>query len=390
MKKILFVIDSLENNGAVRSLISLLNALEGEKYEIDLFIFNKDLDFYSSQIPAGIKILPSNNCIQNFFRPTLKALKWYTKNYHFVLAFWKFIYAILCKKSAIFALEVVWPRICTHIKKIETEYDVAIAYNDYSPWIFAKHCVKAEHYVGWNHNDYVYMGYHNLFYGKYLKYMDRIVTISEKCKTSLITKFDLDKKKICIVNNIVNGKELKEKAVKFSVQYPENSIVMLSIGRLSEQKGYEMFICALAEIKTEVKWKFYIIGEGPDKARLENLILKKQMEDRIILLGAKSNPYPYIKNCDIYVQPSKFEGYGIAIDEAALFYKPLVVTDSVGERFIDGEDAMLVSYELEAWKRAIKNILEDEGLRNHLSEGTCKRCEGEGKIQFLSMLSSLK
>lgn len=387
MKKILFVMDSLENNGAVKALVSLLHALDYKKNKVDLFVLNQDLSFFRNQIPKEVTVLESEEYVQEFFRPTLHAVKWYCKNGYLRAAIWKVVYFIISKMSIIKALQIVWPKISAHSQKINKEYDYVVAYNDFTPWCFAVDNVFAKEYIGWNHNIYEDMGYDDSRYYKQLKRLDKIVTISELCKISLTKHFRIDSNKLFVINNIVDIDEIQSRAIEPMIfEYPRTGISILSIGRLTTQKGYDMFIQSLANLQTDSEWYFYIIGEGPDKEKFQKLIYDNCLETKVFMLGAKTNPYPYIVNCDVYVQPSKYEGYGIALDEALVLHKPILATNTVKERFCDGKNAILLEYDVQVWTNALKKIIENKKLRELLTEGTYCYRENNGLDQFYHML----
>lgn len=387
MKKLLFIIDSLENNGAVRSLVSLLNELNSPEYQISLFVINDRLDYFRKEIPDYVTVIKGCDAVNNFFAPFDESVKWYCRKGHWAATFIKCMHSIIRRISPVLAQEIFFPLLsCNSGQKIPREYDFVIAYNDFTPWVYAYHHARGKMYIGWNHSIYENMKYHDFFYKKYLKKMNRIATISEICKASLMKHFNYCKN-IHIVTNIINQKEVLTKSEdRVDVIFPKDKISVLSIGRLSEQKGYSMFIHALARIQTTEKWCFYLIGEGPDKEKLEKLIAENNLTSKVVLLGAKKNPYPYLVQCDVYVQPSKYEGYGIALDEAKIFQKPILATDTVKERFCHGKDALILPFDEHEWAEALKKIIEDKTLRMTLSAGTEDSKNKCGLEQFYSLL----
>lgn len=120
--------------------------------------------------------------------------------------------------------------------------------------------------------------------------------------------------------------------------------------------------------------RWYLIGDGKEKENLEYLIKKNNLEDRIILLGTIGNPYPYFKECDIYVQPSRHEGYCITLAEARLFNKAIVTTDSVGakEQIVDGETGLIVKFDKFEIYNAIKKIIENKQLGIYITDNLKK------------------
>ena len=142
---------------------------------------------------------------------------------------------------------------------------------------------------------------------------------------------------------------------------------IVSIGRLTEQKGFDFAIDA-AKILTEKGFKFcwYILGEGPLRKSLETQIKLNGVSDYIRLLGIRSNPYPYIKYADIFVMPSRYEGKSIALDEAKVLCKPIVVTNypSVNDAIIDGQNGMIVDIDAESIAKGILALYNNDILKS--------------------------
>ncbi|WP_172473158.1 glycosyltransferase, partial [Thomasclavelia cocleata] len=114
----------------------------------------------------------------------------------------------------------------------------------------------------------------------------------------------------------------------------------------------------------------FVIGEGNQRQLLEDKIRKNKLEDIFILLGAKSNPYPYFKACDIYIQPSRFEGFGITIAEAKMFNKPIVATnfDAVRLQITNNINGLIVDLTPESIAYGIQKMINDNGYRNNIIE----------------------
>lgn len=155
----------------------------------------------------------------------------------------------------------------------------------------------------------------------------------------------------------------------------DNEIIILSVGRLHYQKGFEMAIESCKKlIDKGYKIKWNIIGEGEEREQLTNLIKANKLENNFKLLGLKSNPYPYIKQADIYAQTSKFEGKSIAIDEAKILNKPILVTDfSTAKDQIDNEiNGLIVDMKPEAIAEGIERLIKDTELKGKLVSNLSK------------------
>ncbi len=156
----------------------------------------------------------------------------------------------------------------------------------------------------------------------------------------------------------------------------DGSTTILSIGRYCTAKNFDNVpdICARILSKgLSVKW--YIIGFGEDEALIQQKIKESSMDDFVILLGKKDNPYPYIKACDLYVQPSRYEGKCVAVREAQMLGKPVVITNyaTSASQLEDGVDGIIIPMDNEGCAVGIASLLHDPDRMKFLKENCLKR-----------------
>ena len=156
----------------------------------------------------------------------------------------------------------------------------------------------------------------------------------------------------------------------------DSSIVLLSVGRFSEQKNFDNIpdICRrLLEDGLDVKW--YLIGYGGDEPLIRQKIIESGMQERVIILGKKDNPYPYMRACDLYVQPSRYEGKAVTVREAQLLCKPVVITKyaTSGSQLEDGVDGVIVPMDNAGCADGIASLLRNPVRMRQLSENCKKR-----------------
>jgi len=319
MKTILFVIESLHCGGAEKSLIALLNNLDFEKYSVDLLLIKKGGEF-EKFVPTQVNMVYDNSIEEsNFFKRSLARLQFFigrkqkeNKKYNSAHVFWKAYSPI--------------------IKSVKKQYDIAIGYSQGFATYFVTDKVIAKKKFSWLNIDYNYAKHYASFdYTKYKK-LNRVVCVSEECKNSLLKAMNNIGKSlpITIIKDITDPKivgKLSNDDEGFSSK-EEGTTVLLTVCRLAKQKGLHLAVDAcekLMQQRINVKW--YIIGVGTEKKFLENRIKEKSLQNNMILLGFKENPYPYMRTCDIYVQTSLFEGLGLTVIEAAILNKPIVSTN---------------------------------------------------------------
>ena len=255
-------------------------------------------------------------------------------------------------------------------------YDLAISFLE--PHYIVANKVKAKRKIAWMHTDYssidldVKEGY------KVWNSYDNIIAISEECKESFLNKFPKLENKVIIVENIISKKFIIEQSEKMEVvseiyKNEKNSISLLSIGRFSSAKNFDNVpeICKkILDKGVDVKW--YIIGYGGEEILIRNKINEYDVQENVILLGKKENPYPYIKQCDIYIQPSRYEGKSVAVREAQILNKPVIITNfkTAKSQLINGIDGIIVPMDNDDCAKGIYDLIINKELQKKLIHNT--------------------
>jgi glycosyltransferase involved in cell wall biosynthesis len=205
-----------------------------------------------------------------------------------------------------------------------------------------------------------------------------IVAVSEACKESFSSVFPQLASRVIVIENILPADFVKKNAEAFHVsgEMPQKGISLLSVGRFCEAKNFDNVpdICRrLVADGLDVKW--YLIGYGGDEALIRQKIDEAGMQARVIILGKKDNPYPYMRACDLYVQPSRYEGKAVTVREAQLLGKPVVITDyaTSGSQLEDGADGVIVPMDNAGCAAGIAALLRDPARMQQLSENCAKR-----------------
>ena len=208
--------------------------------------------------------------------------------------------------------------------------------------------------------------------------MNMIVAVSEACKESFSSVFPQLASRVIVIENILPADFVKKNAEAFHVsgEMPQKGISLLSVGRFCEAKNFDNVpdICRrLVADGLDVKW--YLIGYGGDEPLIRQKIDEAGMQERVIILGKKDNPYPYMRACDLYVQPSRYEGKAVTVREAQLLGKPVVITDyaTSGSQLEDGADGVIVPMDNAGCAAGIAALLRDPARMQQLSENCAKR-----------------
>jgi glycosyltransferase involved in cell wall biosynthesis len=376
-QQLLFVLPSLEAGGGEKSLVTLLNCIDYEQYDVDLVLFVPK-GIFLKQLPKNVKLLYLTDDYRTFTSGLLSSILNFLKQGKVTLAFSRLLYTFKSNviKNKGKAEQYSWKHLKKSITSITKEYDAAIGFLEKSSIYFVVDCTKAKRKIGFIHNDYIKLDLDASFDLSYFEKLNTIATVSEQCVTVLKEVFPTQKDKVQLLYNIVSAKlihQMAEEPVTIDTTKPS----LLSIGRLHQQKGFDIAVEAALLLKKQgLNFIWYIIGEGAERTALEQAITKNGLEKHVVLLGIKENPYPYIKQTTIFVQPSRYEGKSIALDEAKLLHKPIVVTNftTAKDQIEHMKNGIICEMDAESLANALADLLQNKSLQKdfslHLSKET--------------------
>ncbi|MCM1142882.1 MAG: glycosyltransferase [Muribaculum sp.] len=376
-EKIIILMHYMELGGAEMSLIGLLHALDPEKVDVDLFIYDHRGPLME-YIPNWVNILPQIGAYSVIERP----LKETVSRGYLGVALGRLYAKVKTRKflrnhpagdtySA--SIQYVGDCVTPFLPQInkDVEYDLCISF--LAPHNIGKDKVRAKKRLAWIHTDYstvnIDVESELRAWGDY----DHIASISQNVSEAFIHRFPSLASKIVGIENILPADFIKKRSVEFdaSNEMP-GSPSILSIGRFCTAKNYDnvpdiarrMVENGLADLK------WYIIGSGIDESLIRNKISEAAMQEHVILIGKKDNPYPYIKACDVYIQPSRFEGKSITVREAQFLSKPVVITNyaTAASQISEGVDGVIVPLDNEGCARGIADFIANKELQNQIVE----------------------
>lgn len=372
-KNLLFVIPSLAAGGGEKSLVNLLSQIDYQKYNVDLFLLNHD-GLFMEFLPKQVNILPLPKRYQLFSLPLLQSLSKLLSRGEFSLAINRTLFTV---KNRVISdtskrEQYTWKYVANSLEKLPKKYDAAVGFLEKTSTYFCVEKVVAQKKIGWVHIDYDKLGMDPDFDAPYFKQLSSIVTVSEECANIFKKRFHDQKEKVEVMYNIVSPtiiNYMADTGLDNLFQKDKNETSILTIGRLHYQKGLEIAIESCRKLKNmgyNIKW--YVIGEGTEREKLTDLIKENGLEEHFYLLGLKSNPYPYLKQADIYVQSSRFEGKSIAIDEAKILNKPIVVTNfsTAQDQINNGVDGLIVDMSSDGIVEGVEMLIKDRELREKL------------------------
>lgn len=389
MKKRIFIsIYYLHLGGAETSLIGLLNALDTEKYDVDLFVFHH-VGEMMQYIPKGINLLPE----EPMYAHMDGGIKQCVKDGYWRMAFKRIIaqkkFCRYAKKHNLTDYAGVYTyiarEVCPILPSLEKygEYDLAISYIIPHQVVLEK--VKAKKKICWLHTDYTKIGVNPEAEMKVWSQYDHISSISSDVTKSFLKVFPSLANKIIEIENIMPKALIEQKVsdvsgVSKKFQRRDGEIILVSVGRICEAKNYDnipYMAKALKELFDEGRrtkdenfinhFHWYIVGPG-NHDEIDALSKELGVDDVVTFLGSSSNPYPYIKACDIYVHPSRYEGKSIVVREAQILCKPVIITNypTAKSQINDGVDGIICELDNKKIAEAIYQLANDNKMQNEI------------------------
>lgn len=371
-KNILFVIDSLVCAGAEKSLITLLSLIDYSKYNVDLqlFAYGRPLEVF---IPKEVNLLKPFPYTEFCNKSIKESLKKSVKDMDFRMMISRLKYSMAlrydkggnAKKARLF-----WKNNANVIENNIKKYDIAISYAQGVPTFYVADKISARKKFAWVNVSYRLDDQEREFQKKYYNQYNKIVAVSDSARDIFLETFHEFKENIEVVYDI-NDYSLISKLADNGESYTDNfdGIKILTIGRLAHQKGYDLALEACKKLKESgLNFRWYVLGVGPLKEEIEKYILENDLQEYFKLLGIRANPYPFIKNCDLYVQTSKFEGFGLAIAEARMLNKLIVTTefDAVYNQMVQRKNGLVVKMNSNDVAEGIIEILNNKELQKDI------------------------
>ena len=368
-KKVLFIIGSLQSGGVSKSMVSLLNAWDTEKYETSLLLCCKDGDVFSDYLPKNIQLIYSpviEHVMGGFF-----SLKWLLVHGHFLLCLGVLLRLILSHVSRPLASELI-AKMMPVVSDVH--YDLIVDYGGQQLLYYMVNKLSATKKVSFFHSDYSKWSFYYNADKKYYPLVDHIFTISQTCVDSLKHFFPNCTDRVSIMENISSPTIIRQQSLEsigeFKVQVDQmkanGNTILCTIGHICRGKGFDFAIEASDILKRNgIHFKWIFIGKVLEENLLK-LIADKKLDDNILLVGIQSNPYPYISLSDIVVHPSRFEGKSIALDEAKILCKPIVVTNfsTVGDQFENGKNGTISEMSGKAVANAVIELINNPNLQD--------------------------
>ena len=380
MKKILISSFSMGIGGVERSLINMLENFNYDNYDLDLMLYKHEGEFMEF-IPSKVNLLNEIDGYNDFGVPIKNLIQKGKISLALARLRAKFVSTVIKKVKHIEDISYYQDQLSKklsqpYLSRLDKEYDVAISY--VWPHDFIANKVNANKKIAWIHTDYSIIEIDRKYDLEIWNKFDYIISISKDCTNSFLKVYPTLKDKIIYMENITSPefiKKMAEDKIEEKI-INDNTYKLVTVARLSPPKGIDNAVRAMKILKDrgidKIKW--YVIGYGPEEDKIKMLIDDLDLKEQFILLGKKTNPYPYIKHCDLYVQPSRYEGKAVTITEAQILQKPILVTNypTAKSQITNNVDGMITELSINGIADGIEQMINDKELTERLIKNTGK------------------
>lgn len=374
---ILFSIDTMDCGGVAKSLLSLLGPIDNRSVKVTL-LFDKKKGSFTKFIPKWVetKELQYNSAVIE--EKTLGRKAYLRK----LLSRGKIVYTL--KKYRSLNKENKMPYYARSLHRvrrfnegiINTElfsdsYDLAVAYGDIHNMVLVNDRINAKRKIAFLHNQLDIRPGDISQCQKLFEGFDAIYCVSKDMTDYLISHLPALKVRIHFFPHILNVDMFKDMATHSQAQWPFSGVRLLTVGRVTRQKGSDIIPDIALRLRNDgIEFQWLIIGEGDSRESLIEATKKLSIDNCVKFSGVSENPYPYFATCDIYVQPSRYEGYCLTLAEARAFAKPIISThfDGSNEQLEGGRCGMIVNFGVDSISEAIKKLVSNPSLIKKYSD----------------------
>lgn len=351
----------MQTGGVSKSMASLMNVIDRQRYDVSLMIVSP-AGAFMELLPRDLRLI--TNPVWSGLTGRLDGSWQLLRSGHPLLAIGNCIRLAV----SIFSKSKAGEMIAAMMPKINEEFDAVVDFNGQQQLYYMINKVKADKKITFFHSDYKKWPYYYNSDKKYYPIADYIFTISGKCVDSLKSFFPDQSEKIRLMENISSIELIDRMAKDDVVDMTVDKNTLLTIGHVCENKGFLWAVDAAAILKSRgIDFHWYFLGSVSKPDEYAALVNQKGLAPHITFLGIRSNPYPYIRKATLIVHPSKFEGRSIALDEAKLLCKPVVVTNfsTVNDQFTNRHNGSICRMNPDSIADAVEELLTDSSLQQH-------------------------
>lgn len=374
-KKIVIAYPAMMIGGSTTSLLSILNRLDYEKYDVYLL-----LDLHNGElldkIPKKVNLLPP---LRKYTNPKVDRIRRSLSikfMYHFMVS------RFISKKTGVYmhGCQYLEQKDVYFNRRVDDEYDVAIAFLEGDRCKFVARHINAKRKLAWIHINYADSKFNPDYDREAMSAFDKIVLVSEDCKVDFDKAFPELAQRTCVIENILSTEYVRSMAdEEIDLDIDSDKINLVSTCRINfRSKGLDRAVEAMAMLKNEGLLKniaWYIFGDGSDMPAFRDMIEKNGLSDVVFPMGIRTNPLKYLKDMTMFFLPSRFEGKPMAVTEAFMVGLPVLVTEysSAREQIRDGVDGIITENSTEGIYRGLKSLLNNEFSLDELKKNVLSK-----------------
>lgn len=385
-KTVLFINGHLDAGGCERSLIDVLKNIDYEEYDVDLLLLEHMGD-YQDEVPKDVNVILRS--IDYAFGGFISCIKRAIIRKDWFSLFFRIYYVLGHKVNCRF-----WRKLKKLFKEVRCNYDIIVAYRPGICTELAAFVFQGNKKISWWHHGCMnFSGKSADLLGISYRQMDSIVAVSSSSALLVAETFPDIKDKIEVIPNMIVPTELHNKSKQFEPKEFQNSdLKIISVGRMSPEKN--MILCPhIANLlkKSGIGFRWILIGDGEEESKVKNGIEQLHLQNNVIMVGKKSNPYPYIVNADIMVHPSLVESQGITLLESMVLRTPVIAVASKGpQEFINtGENGYLVDNNAEEIAHTIEMLNTSTSLRKLIADNAAKDVQRFGCEEIMQKIKEI-
>ena len=377
--------------GAEKALINLFKKLDEERYDLHLWVFDPS-GVLMHEVPQNVTVWNAGPQFAQFSKGLVRSILYWLLRFQWLSVVYRLWFTWLSKRYPVNQAEQYsWKALRKFLSPPTTTFDVAIGFLEKTSIYACVDCISAPKKIGFIRVDYTFLNLDKTFDEAYFQQLDFLCANGTLSEGVLHREFPALSSRIRCVENVTFPETIWERSRAEQVIDPKE-FSLVTVGRLEAQKGYFLALEAckiLVERGIPVRW--YIIGEGSERQKLEPQIAAYQLTHHFILVGRLENPYPYMQQCSVYVQTSLYEGKSNTVNEAKILRKPIVVTDFdvVFEQITSGVNGIIVAKQPEAIADALNEVLHSPELQQKLTDQLAQESQRYGKEieQFTALLA---
>lgn len=385
-KTVLFINGHLDAGGCERSLIDVLKNIDYEEYDVDLLLLEHMGD-YRDEVPKDVNVILRS--IDYAFGGFISCIKRSIIRKDWFSFYFRIYYILGDKVNHRF-----WRRLKKLFKEVRCNYDIIVAYRPGICTELAAFAFQGNKKISWWHHGCMnFSGKSADLLGISYRQMDFIVAVSSSSALLVAETFPDIQNKIEVIPNMIVPTELYNKSKQFEPKEFQNSdLKIISVGRMSPEKN--MILCPhIANLlkKSGISFRWILIGDGEEESKVKNAIEQLHLQNNVIMVGKKSNPYPYIVNADIMVHPSLVESQGITLLESMVLRTPVIAVASKGpQEFINtGENGYLVDNNAEEIAHTIEMLYTNTSLRRLIADNAAKDVQRFGCEEIMQKIKEI-